>query len=108
MEILLGMANHLDDVVMNALALTNIELQYMPNRRLCRRDVIRSQSRSLAWAANNGVEGTVQRAVDARPYFINPTSDCNWSTTLRFLSLALINPKNPLHINIFERETRRR
>ncbi|KAN0074233.1 Ankyrin repeat-containing domain protein [Elaphomyces granulatus] len=70
-EILLEITYHLGDATMNALTLTNSELYNLPNGRLYRRDVIRSQSRSLTWAAKNGVGDTIQRAIDARPHF-NP------------------------------------
>ncbi|KAN0074294.1 Ankyrin repeat-containing domain protein [Elaphomyces granulatus] len=70
-EILLEIAYHLGDAMMNALALTNSKLYNSLNGCLYRRDVIRSQSKSLTWAAKNGVGGTIQQAIDARPCF-NP------------------------------------
>jgi len=70
-EILLEITYHLGDAMMNALALTNSELYNLLNGCLYRRDVIRSQSRSLTWAAKNGVGGTIQQAIDGRPRF-NP------------------------------------
>ena len=64
-EILLEIADRLNDAAMNALALTNTELYNFLNEHLYRRDVTKAQSRPLTWAAKNGVEGTVQRATDA-------------------------------------------
>jgi ankyrin repeat protein len=66
-EILLEIADYLDDVATNSLARTNSNVYYLLNESLYRRDLKRSQisSMSLIWAIANGVEGTVQRAVDA-------------------------------------------
>jgi ankyrin repeat protein len=66
-EILLEIADYLDNAGMNSLVRTNSNVYYLLNQLLYRRD-LRSQisgSTSLTWAIANGVEGTVQRAVDA-------------------------------------------
>jgi ankyrin repeat protein len=65
LELLLEIANHLDDARMNALTRTNGGVHNLLNKLLYRRDVTRSPSRSLSWGAEKGVEGTIQRAVDA-------------------------------------------
>src|ERR1700735_3387652 len=64
-EIVLDIADQLNDAGMNALAYTNSQMYQLLNKYLYRRDVTRAWSRSLIWAAENGVEATVQRAVDA-------------------------------------------
>ena len=66
-EILLEIADYLDDAGMNSLVRTNSNVYYLLNVLLYRRDLKRQISgrTSLVWAIANGVEGTVQRAVDA-------------------------------------------
>jgi ankyrin repeat protein len=66
MEILFEIADHLDYRGVNALARTSRQLYSSLNvKHLYLHDVTRSPSRSLIWAAENGLEGTLQRAVDA-------------------------------------------
>jgi ankyrin repeat protein len=66
MEILLEIADYLDDRGVNALARTSRQLYSSLNvNHLYLHDVTRSPSRSLTWAAENGLEGTFQWAVDA-------------------------------------------
>ena len=67
-EILLEIGDYLDDMGTNSLVRTNSNVYYLLNECLYRRDLKRcqiSESTSLIWAIENGVEGTVQRAVDA-------------------------------------------
>ena len=64
-EILLDIADHLDDAGMNVLAHTNSQVYDLLNRLLYRRDVAKPQSKSLTWAAKYGVEGTIQQAINA-------------------------------------------
>jgi ankyrin repeat protein len=68
-EILLEIADRLDDAGVNALARTNGQVYSVVNEYLYRRDFTKPQSRSLAWAAEKGVRGTIQRAVHAGRYF---------------------------------------
>jgi ankyrin repeat protein len=68
-ELLLKIANYLDDAEMNALACTNKYVHNLLNELLYRRDVIKSPSRSLTLGARNGVKGTIQWAVDASQNF---------------------------------------
>jgi ankyrin repeat protein len=65
-ELLIDIATHLqvDVAAMNALACTNKNAYNLFNDRLYYRDLTQSQSSSLTWAAENGVEGTIQRAID--------------------------------------------
>lgn len=65
MELILDITDQLDDAGMNALAHTNSQMCSFLNKYLYRRDVTRYRSRSLTWATENGVEATVQRAIDA-------------------------------------------
>src|SRR6267378_8195098 len=64
-ELLLEIANHLDDAGMNALACTNRDVHDLLNTPLYRRDVTKSPSRSLTWGTGNEVKGTIQRAIEA-------------------------------------------
>jgi ankyrin repeat protein len=67
-EIVLDIVDQLNDAGMNALAHTNSQMYQLLNKYLYRRDitdVTRASSRSLTWAIENGVEPTIQRAVDA-------------------------------------------
>ena len=66
-EIVLDIADQLDDAGMNALAHTNSEIYQFLSKCLYRRDVTRprGRSRSLTWAIVYGLEATFQRAVDA-------------------------------------------
>ena len=70
-ELLFDIADYLDDTELNALACTNSNVYHLLNKQLYRQDMARPQSKSLAWASENGVEGTVKRAVDANRCF-NP------------------------------------
>ena len=74
-EIVLDIADQLNDAGMNALAYTNSQMYQLLNKYLYCRDVTRAWtlSRSLAWATKNGVEATVQRAVGAARHLSNPT-----------------------------------
>src|ERR1700722_4421406 len=63
-ELLIDIATHLDAAAMNALACTNKNAYNLFNDRLYYRDLTQSESSSLTWAAENGVEGTIQRAID--------------------------------------------
>ena len=63
-EILLNIAEPLGDAGINALSRTNSQLYGLLNKFLYSRDM-RSQSRSLLWAAKNGVKATVQLALAA-------------------------------------------
>src|SRR5467141_3476207 len=63
-ELLIDIATHLDAAGMNALARTNTNAYNLLNDSLCCRDLTQSRSSSLTWAAKNGVEGTIQRAID--------------------------------------------
>ena len=68
-EILLDITDHLGDAGINALAHTNSQIYHLLNRHLYRRDVVKYRSKSLTWAAENGVEGTVQHAINAGQHF---------------------------------------
>jgi ankyrin repeat protein len=72
-EIVLGIADYLDDAEINALACTNSQVYDFLNRHLYRGDVTRFQfqSKSLSWAAELGVEGTIKQAINAGEHF-NP------------------------------------
>ena len=75
-EIILDIADQLDDAGMNALSHTNSQMYQLLNKYLYRRDitdVTRASSRSLTWAIENGVEATIQRAVDAAQH-LDPIS----------------------------------
>ena len=63
-EILLDIADQLDDAWLNSLANTNSQMYQFLNKYLYHRDVTSVKSRSLTWAIRNGVEATVQRVVD--------------------------------------------
>jgi F-box associated protein len=63
-EMILDIADQLDDAGMNALARTNRRMYDLLNKRLYRRDVAESRYRSLTWVARNGMEATVRRVVD--------------------------------------------
>jgi ankyrin repeat protein len=64
-ELVLDITDQLDDAGMNALARTNSQIYQFLNTYLYRRDVTRLRSRSMTWAIKNGVEATVQQALDA-------------------------------------------
>jgi ankyrin repeat protein len=68
-ELLLKIAIRLDAVETNALACTNRGLHNLLNEGLYCRDVTQHPSKSLIWAAENGVEGTIQWAIDAAQKF---------------------------------------
>jgi ankyrin repeat protein len=77
MEILLSITDYLDDSGMSALARTNKGVHSLLNELLYRRDITHSnrfRSRSLTWAAEKGVVGTIQRAVHASRHF-NPVPE---------------------------------
>ncbi|KAN0066674.1 Ankyrin repeat-containing domain protein [Elaphomyces granulatus] len=63
-ELLIDIATHLDAATMNALACTNRNAYNLLNDSLYYRDLTQSESSSLTWAAENGVEGTIQRAIE--------------------------------------------
>jgi ankyrin repeat protein len=65
MEILLDIADQLDDSRLNTLANINSQIYQFLNKYLYRRDVTSVKSRSLTWAIRNRVEATIQRAIDA-------------------------------------------
>ena len=70
-EILLEIADYLDDAELNALARTNIEIYDLLDKHLYHRDLTNLRSRSLLWALSNGVKGTIERALAAGKY-LNP------------------------------------
>jgi hypothetical protein len=70
-EILLDITDYLDVRGTNTLARTNSGLYQLLDERLYRQDVAKPISRSLAWAAENGVICTAQRAINATQCF-NP------------------------------------
>ena len=70
-EIVLDIADRLDDASMNALTQTNSQIYQFLNKYLYRRDVARPRGRSLTWAIYRGVEATVQQAIDAGRH-LNP------------------------------------
>ena len=70
-EILLDITDYLNVRGTNALARTNSGLYQLLDERLYRQDVAKPISRSLAWAAENGMVCTAQRAIDATQCF-NP------------------------------------
>ena len=70
-EILLDIVDYLDSVGTNAPAHTNSGLCQFLNEYLYRQDLIEPQSKSLTWAAGNGVKSTVQRALDASSRYFN-------------------------------------
>ena len=73
-EVVLDIADRLNDVGVNALVCTNSGVYNFLNEHLYRRDLIRPQSRSVTWAAELGVEGAVQHAVYAGRHF-NPVPE---------------------------------
>jgi ankyrin repeat protein len=64
MEILLNIAELLDDAGINALSHTNSQLYGLLNKFLYSRDM-KSRNRSLLWAVEKGVEATVRLALAA-------------------------------------------
>lgn len=68
-EVLLEIIDYLDDAPTNALAYTNSQIYYFINQFLYRQDVVKPQSKSLTWAAENGMEGTIQQAINAGQHF---------------------------------------
>ena len=70
-EILLDIADYLDVRGTITLARTNSGLYQLLIQQIYRQDMAKSNSVSLAWAAENGVVCTVQRALDASRGF-NP------------------------------------
>jgi ankyrin repeat protein len=75
-EIILNIADQLDVAGANTLARTNSQMYTLLKGYLYFRDVTNSQSRSLTWAVDNGVDATasnstIQCAVDAGRY-LNP------------------------------------
>ena len=70
-EIILEIADHLDNAGTNALACTNGQVYDFLNKHLYRQDVVKPESKSLIWAAIEGVEGTLQCAIHAGQY-LNP------------------------------------
>ena len=67
-EIILEIADYLDDAGLNALGRTNIEIYDLVDKYLYRRDLTNPRSRSLLWAISNEVKGTAQRALAAGRY----------------------------------------
>ena len=70
-EIVLIIANYLSDTGINTLASTNSQVYNFLNNHLYRGDVTRPRSKSLHWAAELGVEGTIKQAIYAGGHF-NP------------------------------------
>src|SRR5882762_10157543 len=92
-EIILNIADALDDPGMGVLARTTSELYYLLNRHLYRRDVARPLSKSMTWAAENGVEDAVQKAVDVGRYF-DPIPES--------IHMALQGAANRGHVHLVE------
>ena len=68
-EIVLEIADYLTYIGVNALACMNSQVYNFLNEHLYRLDVIRPQSKSLIWAAELGVEGTVKQALYSGRHF---------------------------------------
>src|SRR6267378_702244 len=73
-EIMLDIADELDDQGLSALARTTSELHCLLNGHLYLRDVTRPSSKSLTWVVENGVEDIivtkiVQQAVAVGQHF---------------------------------------
>ena len=68
-ELLLKIAAYLDAAETNALACTNKSVHNLLNEGLYYWDITQPLSKSLVWAAKNGVEGTIQWAIDAAQKF---------------------------------------
>ena len=64
-EILLNITDYLDDVEINALTRTNGQIYHFLNPHLYRRDVTKSDGKSLTWSATYGMEGTLRLALAA-------------------------------------------
>ncbi|KAN0081856.1 Ankyrin repeat-containing domain protein [Elaphomyces granulatus] len=67
-EIILEISQHLGDAGMNALLRTNRRMEVL-KKYLYRHDVTKSQSRSLIWAVQHGVETTFRQAISAGQHF---------------------------------------
>ena len=102
-ELVLDIADQLDDASMNALACTNSQIYQFLNTYLYRRDVTRLRSRSMTWAIRDGVEATVQQALDAGGHLdpipesfhialIDSASQGDVNTVAALLKLDGINP----------------
>jgi ankyrin repeat protein len=68
-ELLLKIVTHLGGAGRNALACTNRGVHNLLNEGLYYWDVTQPLSRSLIWGTENGMEGTIQWAVDAAQKF---------------------------------------
>ena len=64
-EILLNITDYLDNVEINALSCTNGQIYHFLNPHLYRRDVTKSDGKSLTWSTRHGVEGTLRSALAA-------------------------------------------
>ena len=64
-EMILIIADYLSHKGINTLACTNSQVYNFLNRHLYRGDVTRPRSKSLHWAAEHGVEGTIKQAICA-------------------------------------------
>jgi Ankyrin repeats (3 copies) len=92
-EIVLEIADYFTDVGVNALACTNIQVYNFLNVHLYRLDVTKPQSKSLTWAAELGVEGTVKRAVYSSRHF-NPVPES--------LHIALLHAVDQGHVHLVQ------
>jgi hypothetical protein len=93
-EIILNIADELDDPwVSGALARITSELYYLLNRHLYHQDVAKPLSKLLTWAAENGVEDTVQKAVDIGRVGISIRSQkaSTWLFKILQIVCALLN-----------------
>jgi ankyrin repeat protein len=100
-ELILDIADQLDDAGKNALACTNGQMYDLLNEYLYRWDVNRSHSRSLTWAIENGEEtiaaNTLQRAIDAAGQY----HDSN--TIPESIHFALQGAAKEGHVHLVER-----
>src|ERR1700719_2071762 len=97
-EIMLDIADELDNRGLSALARTTSELYCLLNGHLYLRDVIRTPSRSLTWAVKNGVEDTivtktVQQLAAVSQHF-NPIPES--------IHMALQDAANRGHVHLVE------
>ena len=97
-EIMLDIADELDNRGLSALARTTSELYCLLNGHLYLRDVIRTPSKSLTWAVENGVEDTivtktVQQLAAVSQHF-NPIPES--------IHMALQDAANRGHVHLVE------
>jgi ankyrin repeat protein len=95
-EIILGISDHLDDAELNALVRIHSQIYDFLNTPLYRRDLTRppTTNKSLLWAANNGVKGTIQRALSAGRYLQGPVPEA--------YNIALQTAAGKGHVDIVE------